>query len=364
MMFKRIYFWKSLLFLGALLGMSGGFFCLKKYAVSPRPVVLARIDLRKTLQKHPNWARYRELQGQIDKLRRKWNTKNPAALNNGANSDAANIAELYKQVDEIEQIYLDESRLKLSNLNNTIKEYAQNRTEQLTVILQERFESINNRLKSDLQNCSKENETKLQTYLNQLQKENQVALSNLQLQLSLLDLSGDPLKIKWEKARIQEEISRIKKEIEQKRSAREAAMQAELQTYATKQKETAAQEFAEFKAERETQVKEDIAAYRRRLENEYNEWKTKREQKLDSAKKIRQDQLEQEYRDDRARESLLKSQQEQLKEATIWEVRQKSKKIAFSHKVDCILTGEYLNISLPDLTGAVQKSLLIKKKMN
>jgi hypothetical protein len=359
MMPKRIYCGKLLLFFLVLSGLGGGFFYLKNLISSqPQPVALARVDLRETLKKHPNWKRYLELQDQIDKLHRKWNTKNPVAPNNAANSAAPNIDELYKQVNEIEQIYMDENRLKLSNLNNTIKEYVQNRTVQLKAILKERFNSINNRLKNDIQNYSKENETKLQAYLNQLRNENQVTLSNLQLQLSLLDISGDSSKTKLEKARIQEEISLIKKEITQKQAAREAVLQAELQAYAKKQKETADQDFAEFRAERETQVKEDILIYRQRLENEYNDWKTQREQKLDSAKKIRQDKLRQEYRDDNARETILKSQQEQLKEAIIWEIRQKSKKIAFSHQVDCILTDEYLNISLPDLTGEVQKSLV------
>jgi hypothetical protein len=356
MMSKQICIWKLLIMILIVLGLGCGVFYFKKAAVPTKTLVLARVDLQMALKKHPNWDRYLELEAQIDKLHRKWNTKNASAKDVAANSSGENIVELNKQVNEIEQIFIDESRLKLDNLNNTIKEFVKNRTEQLTAVLKERLTSINNQLNKELQNQAKDNDAKLQAYLNELQNDNQVNLANLQFQLSLLDISGDT-KAKTEKAKVQAEIDQIKQEMEQKKAAKEAALQAEFQTYAEAQKKAAGAEFDQFKTERETQVKTDILAYRQRLESEYLTWRTNREQKMDSAKKSRQDKLEQEYRKDSVRESILQSQQEQLKEAIIWEIRQNTKKIASSHKVDCVLAGEYLNLKLRDLTDEVQKSL-------
>jgi hypothetical protein len=353
---KLILIWKWLIGLGIVIGLGCGLFYLKKAAVPTKTIVLARVDLQAALKKHPNWERYLELQDQIEKLHRKWNNKNPVAKDNSGNSGSANITELSKQVNEIEQIFMDESRLKLDNLNNTIREYVRNRTEQLNVILQERFNSINNQLNKELQSLSKDNESKLQAYLNELQSDNQVMLSNLQLQLSLLDISGDPEKVKTEKVRIQNQIAGLTKEIEQKRAAREEQLRNDFKIYVEDRKKAAAKEFEQFKAEKENQVKADILVYRQKMEAEYLNWKANREQKVDSAKKVRQDKLKQEYRQDNTRETILKSQQEQLKEAIIWDIRQKTKKIAFSQKIDCVLANDYLNINLRDLTGEVQKS--------
>jgi DNA repair exonuclease SbcCD ATPase subunit len=350
--------WIWLIGIIIILGLGCGIFYLKIAAVPAKSVVLARVDLQAVLEKHPNWDRYRQLQDQIDKLHRKWNNKNSAAKDNEniVNSGSENIAELYKQVNEIEQIYQDESRLKLDNLNNTIKGYVQNRTEQLNAALKERLNSINNQLNKELQNLAKNNEAKAQAYINELQVDYQVKLSNLQLQLSLLDISGDPRKVKTEKNRIQNEIMQIKQEMGQKRAARESQLQKEFQAYAEECKKAAGKEFEQFKSEKETQVREEIAAYRQKLEGEYLVWRTNREQKVESAKKIRQDKLEQEYRQDNARETILKSQREQLKEAIIWDVRQKTKKIASSQNIDCVLTDDYLNIGVRDMTEEVQKT--------
>jgi hypothetical protein len=359
MMFKQIGSGRMLIGILVLLGLSCGAFYLRKAVIAPtKTVVLARVDLQAAFKNHPNWDRYLELQTQIDKLRRKWNSKNAAAQDAATDSGSNNIKELNKQVNEIEQIYIDESRLKLDNLNNTIKEYVQNRTAQLTAILKERFNNINNQLTKELQNQAQDNETKLQAYLNQLQNDNQVALANLQLQLSLLDISGDSVRTKIEKTKIQKEIDSIKQAIEQKKVDREAALQAEFQVYADNKKKEASAEFGQFKAEKEGQVQADILAYRQKLEHNYLNWKTVREQKLDSARKLRQDKLDQEYRQDKARETILQSQQAQLKEVAVWDIRQKVKQIAQRQKVDCVLAGEFINLNVRDLTILVNKSLL------
>ena len=79
---------------------------------------------------------------------------------------------------------------------------------------------------------------------------------------------------------------------------------------------------------------------------------------MDSARKLRQDKLDQEYRQDKAHETILQSQQAQLKEVAVWDIRQKVKQIAQRQKVDCVLAGEFINLNVRDLTILVNKSLL------
>jgi hypothetical protein len=350
---------RKLLFAGImiLVGLGGGIFCWQKSVTPAKPVALARVDLNKLLQVHPDWDRYRELQTQIDQLRDQWGRKN-ASESNQSGLDNSVLPELRRQINEIEQNFTDESRLKLANLNKAIADYVRDQTRQAQAVLNERLTAINNSLTKELQDLAKKHENILQAYWNELQTEKQLALSNLQLQLSLLELSSDKNQAKMEKQKIQAEINRIKTEIALKKVEKEGSLQAEFQSYAAKRKQENGREFEEFKREREAQVKKEILEYRKKLEDEFLKWRQRREQELDSAKKLRQEKWVQEYSRVQVKKSLLKAQQEQVQEAILWEIRQKTKKIARAQKIDYVLAGEFINLTLPDLTGQVRKSLL------
>jgi hypothetical protein len=338
-----------------LVGLGGGIFCWQKFVTPAKPVSLARVDLNKLLHDHPDWDRYRELQTQIDELRDQWGRKNVSESNQ---SGLSVLPELRRQISEIEQNFRDESRLKLANMNKAIADYVQDQTQQARTVLKERFTVINNSLTKELQDLAKEHEKVIQAYWNKLQTEQQVVLSNLQLRVSLLELYSNKEQAKMEKQQIQAEIDRIKTEINLKKVEKEGALQSEFQAYAAKRKQEITREFEEFKHERETEVKKEILEYRQKLEDNFKKWRQHREQELNSAKKLREEKWAQEYSRFQAKKSLLKARQEQIQGEILWKIRQKTKEIAYTQKIDYVLAGEFINLTLPDLTGQVHKTLL------
>jgi Skp family chaperone for outer membrane proteins len=335
------------------------FYKWKLLLIPKQDVTMAKVDLDSLLKEHPDWSKYEELQKEMDQLRKKWGIKSSnSQAEAGKTIRSSGISELNRQVSEIEQSYYDETKLKQDNLNKTVQEYVQNQTQQLNTLLGDKFKSINTRLSQDLRKKSKEIENKYQAYVNEIQNENKVKLSNLQLQLSTLDLTSNQITAKSERERIQAEIERLQKEMEQKKAAKYNLLQKDTELYADNRKKEAIAEFEEFKAENEQKYEADIMDFRNTMEEEYLTWQKEREREKNSAKKLREDQRLEEYRKDSAKETILKSQQAQLKEAMVWEIRQKAKTIAQARKIDCILVGEIINIHLVDMTRDVAMVML------
>ncbi|HYH03989.1 MAG TPA: hypothetical protein VEC37_12865 [Bacillota bacterium] len=338
-----------------LITLTGGAVCFKQYFVPQDQVTLGQVDIQALLKKHPDWQKYTELQDELEKLRQKWGTSNRQNTGETGKGGLNNSSELRSQVGEIERIYTEENKLKLADLNKSIKEYVQTKTQQLNQLLNDRLKSINSRLTSDIQRKTQENESKLQAYFLELQSEYQVTLSNLQLQLSLLDISSNPANAKAEREKIQAEINRIQTEIGRKKAIKQSALQKELETWAETEKKAAHQEFEHYKTEKESELKNDILAYRQKLENNFSNWHKQQKDDLDSAKKLREEKWEKDYRQDSVRETIIKSQQEQLKEAMLWDIRQKAKLVARTKKVDCVVTHAVVNVNAPDLTEALTR---------
>jgi Skp family chaperone for outer membrane proteins len=323
-------------------------------------VALAKVDLESLLKEHPDWSEYLELQREMDQLREKWGDKSAPAREEPSDSNlqSSTINELKRQVREIERSYYDENQLKQDNLNKSIGEYVQNKTQQFDTLLGDKLKNINSRLSQDLQKKSRENENKYQSYVNTIQSENQAKLSNMQFQLAMLDMSQNQISAKSERERLQAEIKRIKDEMEQKKAVKFDLLQKDTEVYAENRKKEATAEFEQFKAENEQQFEAEIRDYHQTMEEEYLTWQKQREQEKNSAKKLREDQQLEEYRKDSARETIIRSQQAQLRERMIWEVRQKVKRIAQTRKIDCVLVGELVNLCIPDLTRDIKLALV------
>jgi Skp family chaperone for outer membrane proteins len=323
-------------------------------------VALAKVDLESLLKEHPDWDQYQQLQQEMDQLRKKWGGKPTSAQteSTASNFQSSSITELNRQVLEIERSYYDESKLKQDNFNKTIGEYVRNKTQQLNALLGDKLKSVNSRLSQELQKKNRENENKYQSYVDTIQKENQAKLSDMQFQLSMLDMSQNQITAKSEREKLQADIKRIKDEMEQKKAAKFSLLQKDTEVYAENRKNEATAEFEQFKAENEQKFEAEIRDYRQTMEEEYLTWQKQREQEKNSAKKLREEQRLEEYRKDSARETIIKSQQAQLREQMIWEVRQKVKRIAQTRSIDCVLVGELINLHIPDLTRDIKLALL------
>lgn len=351
------YFNRKFIGVGLVLVTLAGLVFWSQHFFTPKDqLTLAQVDMEELLKQHPDWQKYTELQNELEKLQKKWgvsNQRNTGEPLKGYRQD--NLSDLKSQINEIERIYNEESQLKLADLNKSITDYVQTKTQQLKQLLDEKLKNINSRLSSDLQRKTEENESRLQEYFLELQQEYQVTLSNLQLQLSLLDITSSPAAAKAEKEKIQAEINRIQVEINRKKAIKQSALQKELETWADNQKQTAQQEFEKFKAEKESELKNDIMAYRQKLEHKFSDWHKQHKNELDSAKKLRKDKWEKAYREDSVRETIIQSQQAQLKESMLWDIRQKTKLVARTKKVDCVVTGVVVNVNAPDLTEALAR---------
>jgi Skp family chaperone for outer membrane proteins len=352
--------WVALLFVILLGGVLTTVFRWKSLFPANPDVALAKVDLESLLKEHPDWGEYLKLQQEIDQLREKWGGKStlPPEKSTADNLKSFSITELNRQVSEIERSYYIESELKQDNLNKTIGEYVQNKTQQLNTLLEDKLKSVNTRLNHDLQRKTKENESKYQSYVSAIHKENQAKLSDMQFQLSMLDMSQNQISAKSERERLQAEIKQIKNEMERKMEAKFTLLQKDTEVYAENRKKEAGAEFEQFKAENKQKFQAEIRDFRNTTEEEYLTWQKQREKEKNSAKKLREEQQLEEYRKDSARETIIKSQQAQLREKMIWEVRQKVKRIAQDRKIECVLVGELINLHIPDLTRDIKLALL------
>lgn len=359
MICKQLYNWKLIVIGLVLVGLAGIIVYFKQSLFAKNQLTLAQVNLPTLVKEHPDWRKYLQLNTELKKLCQKWGVKNQSSAKKGEHVSASGLfPELQSQEGAIEEIYKEESQLKLENLNKSIQEYTQTKTRQVNQALNEEFRRINFRLNNDIQIKTQTNEAEFKAYCNELQNEYQLTLANLQLSLSLLDISPNSDQNKAEKEKLQTEIKQIQTEIALKKTVKKKTLDEKLKQWIEKRKEEAKQEFERFKTNQEQKLEAEILAYRKKLEKDFSDWQQRHKDELDSTKKLREAKWEDEYHRARVQETIIRSQQEQLKTAILWDICQKAKRIAREKKIDCIITGAVVNVNLQDLTDDLRSIIL------
>lgn len=315
-------------------------------------VKFARIDVNKLLRESPDWSKYQELQAEVDKLRQKWATSNKNTAVDSDFEDKGEQAVIMGQIAEIDRMRQAEINLKAATLKKALNEYAADRQGQIKIGVNERFNLLNDEFNKEMQQKAAAAKIRIENLRRQLESEYQLTLANLQFQLALDALSTDQGEAEAEKNKVQGEIDRIKLEMERKTAAAEETEQNSLNSFAEEQKKAIAQEVENYKLNLEKEMRRDLAAYQRKLEEEFKDWNSKRNQDYQKAVELRKKNLQQ----DNSKMLIFQSQQRQIEDRILWRIKQKAKELARARRIDLIVSGGIYN-NLPDLTRDFERAL-------
>lgn len=318
---------------------------------------IARVELQEIVTAHPDWGKYQKLQQELTKLQENWANQSGESLQSTFDLEPEKSALDY-QMSEIERIYNEEIRLKIGNLNKAIADYLKKRQAQTSASYKEKVKQLNETLNKELTAKSEEMAGKVKQIRSQIQAEYQLELSNLQLQLSMLDMSLNPSdNNQADKEKIQTRINQINREIESKVAAEQTRLQDEFNRFAKEQKENASKEAQAYQSQLSRQLQEDIKQFRQKMETEFNEWQQQRKKELDETLQSRKNKNLAEYKRYSSERLILESEMKQIKEDILWQVKKKAKKLAQAKKVDLIVTGDLAKLKTYDLTTELKKMI-------
>ena len=241
------------------------------------------------LQEPGDWNGYLKLEDSLKRFNQIWTEKKPNYPKKLAEKDY--IRENFEgQIREIQKISSDEEKLKLTELNNNFAAYSQKMKRQFELEFEKRAASINQSLEADLKQKKLAKEEQIYDIRQELEGEHHYNLVNLQLQLTLLDLSTSKEGVQSQKDSLLMDIARIKRDIDIKVSAEKKNLLDQFIKYEKQQRKEVKDQLEELKNELERKRMANLAEYRNKLEINYHKWQENKKQNFERAILIRQKQ--------------------------------------------------------------------------
>jgi Skp family chaperone for outer membrane proteins len=308
----------------------------------------AAFDLNVLLREHPNWGRYQELQRELERIRGNWENP-PPRLDESIWSTPGQykLAPVERQMIELQNSYRLEETDKWGSIQKLLQDYHKRRMKELEDRLKARFEVLKKAFNTELEAKHDAQQKLLDAYRKKLEDEQYPALTNLQLRLATLGVNPTNTDNE-ERLRIQKEINNIKAEIDNKLEERAGQYEREFNAYQKVRSQQLNDQFTVFETKTNDEFKADFKRYQDKLDAEFRAWRTRRQQELNkSLEKRRQEQ---------AQQQLLFSQQTQVYDGMMRDIRKAVREYAERNKIGCVVAGQ-LTSGQPDLTRQLAKML-------
>jgi hypothetical protein len=253
-------------------------------------------DLGYLLREQPDWNGYHGLEKEAGRLFKKHSKFDPVQNEVHDNLEPMffNRAVVDHQITEIERIFEAEQNFKRNTLNEAVKEYSQKGSQGIKAEQKLRADILNRSFNAELKNKTKEMESLLEKYFQDLESRQQVNLANLQLQMSVAGLGKNPDQVKQEQQRIQVEIDGVNRKIDQQVEAKRNDLLREYNNYQKTRKNEIVVELNRLQEKLNTDLQNDLVRYKNVLEYQFNEWSSRREKELQRAVELRRELKEKE----------------------------------------------------------------------
>lgn len=286
---SRFHFY--LLLLGIAFGASLGLYWLKQNTTGSKNILpAASPDYSKNGLNQPDWSGYSQLGRVLPKFR--WSLPNlsPKMASNWK-LPAYETSEFDRQVEEIRRIFGEEESFRSANLARSVRNYQSRLHQKLTARLNEHSASLTAAFDRDVRAKKEELEQELLKYQQELGAEYQTSLANLNLRLSVSDLTanGKPLDASETKKQLEMELEQMHRVMTAKIATRESELQAELNAFRTKRRAEVDATLNAEKAAGEADILAQVEQYRSGLEMNLADWSAKRQQEIEHAIALRQE---------------------------------------------------------------------------
>jgi len=240
--------------------------------------------------RRPNWNGYAKLNRGLGGLLKNWDgvSTKSQAKNDGDNSFIQ--TELDRQISEIKRISEIEQSLKLSEVNETIQDYAAKRRSFFDAEFQKKFLGMKAKVQFDFARKKVETAEQLHNFENSLLSEQRLDLVNLQLELAISDLKKGRQQTSSYRKKIQAKITAIKLEIARKVAAKKELLNNQLVAYQRQENEEIQQQLDNLRLKFDQQLENDLAAFKANLIHNYDEWHQNQTEEFEKAIGDRQQQ--------------------------------------------------------------------------
>jgi hypothetical protein len=241
------------------------------------------------------WRGYPLLQHSLTQLKRNWTADDgkkvtPADLADASNAKRSVENGLDQQIVLIRNITVSEESLKLAAQSEQLREYAEKRRRELDGEFQKRTILSEQMLQRELQQKASETEQQFQKYRNDLQADQHLNLVNLQLQFLVADLLPGQAEANERRSKIQSQIEAIKDAINQKTAIERELLNNQLLIFGKQRRAQVQAELDDLKLKFETELTNDLTAFRLKIESDFDGWRQNRVRELAKAIAVRQEQ--------------------------------------------------------------------------
>ena len=198
-------------------------------------------------------------------------------------------SEFDRQIVEIDRIFGEEESFRTADLNRSVRNYRFRLTQKLTARLNEHSAALNAAYNRDIQAKAGEFKQELLKYQQELGSEYQTSLVNMNLRLSVSDLTNNntPADALEAKKQLEAELDRIHRVIAAKIATHEAELQAELNAFKVKRRSEITAMLNAEKSAGEAEILGQVEQYRSGLETSLANWSAKRREAIERAIALR-----------------------------------------------------------------------------
>ncbi len=231
---------------------------------------------------YPQWESYAKIGEEFSKLKEKWSTEQPANQNNWYTAISKQYSKelLAQEASQVNQLYQAESVSKLAKLNQRLQEF---RTEQLTKInaaYQLKATELNQALDEELQKQREQIAVNHKIYCNNLDNKEQLRLTNLQLQLAMINDYAKTNQDRERFRKIQLEMDLINEQLQKLKNEELARLTTEFDNYEKKRRLETAELLEQIQLTQVESFSQSFLTYKQKLELEFDCWLQLRQQEF------------------------------------------------------------------------------------
>ena len=251
-------------------------------AVIDLPDFAAIANARARAKSRADWSGYSKISGEIAKLKQGWSleeryfSKKPIAEFEQKISEES----LLTQTSQIKQLFAEEETFRKTALAKSVALYRQKLQLEAERELEIKTAGLTNSFANEVGHQELDLKNVVEDYHAKLVNDYQVTLANLQLQLLLVDLSGDVKDPAGEKQKIQNQIEKIHQEMGDKVTVKQRQLAAGLEEFKQQRLLALNLEIAGLKVQLAATVEAELENYYKQLEADFNKWRQQRAREI------------------------------------------------------------------------------------
>jgi len=241
---------------------------------------------------YSRWDDYTKIGGEFVKLREKFSTNTPQAQKFNRQLPLWGElprAILERQLSQVDQIFQVEAANKLDKLNQRLQEFRAEQLQKMSHDYQMKMNELDQALLEELKNNQSNQKNNYAIFCEELESKQQLKLTNLQLQLALINDHANSVADKERFEEIQAEIEMVREEMEELRKTKFLKLEVECDTYEKKRHQEIGEELKNFQAHQAESFKNYFFAYKQKLELEFDRWVQQRNQEINQVIKDKGD---------------------------------------------------------------------------